>query len=65
MINNPEVVVIILTTFGILGLLLTFRNNWVYHACIKAIGEGFYDELPSYEAMMWKFWIWNVERFRG
>jgi hypothetical protein len=48
-------------------LFFAYRNHWVYKTRIAAIydDEIDYDELPSYDFMMKKFWVWNIEEFIG
>ncbi|WP_208952278.1 hypothetical protein [Rahnella sp. ChDrAdgB13] len=55
------------------GILYCFfvlhRNEWVYKQRMKVLfGEnGFkeFQKLPSYDAMMRKFWIWDVNKFKA
>ena len=28
-----------------------------------AAGKQFHDALPSYEVMLWKFWVWPLSKF--
>lgn len=50
---------------------MMFRNAWVYKVrtrCLhlsKWTGRGHdpYDRLPSYQAMLWRFWIWDINKF--
>ncbi len=45
--------------------LLSIRNQWVYNTCVDMIDEDYekYKLLPSYNYMLYRFWIWDVEVF--
>jgi hypothetical protein len=45
--------------------LMMIRNLWVYKIRMRLIDEDFelYRSLPSYDAMLIKFWIWDVNHF--
>ena len=50
---------------------IMFRNDWVYRNRIRLINkcetlEDFiaFRRLPSYSRMMWKFWVWDIEKFK-
>lgn len=53
------------------GVFMLIRNAWVYKVrtrCLHASKwNGFshepYNRLPSYEAMMRRFWIWDINKF--
>ncbi len=53
----------------LIGILVCFfalmRNNWVYSVRVRMIHEDFekFKRLPSYDHMMSRFWIWNVNKF--
>ena len=57
----------------ILGIVILFfiaifigiRNNWVYNNRIKLISDDWetYQKLPSYDQMMFKFWVWDINKF--
>ena len=46
-------------------LFLLFRNSWVCRVRVNMIYNDHdkYEELPSYDAMLWRFWIWDVNKF--
>jgi len=47
-------------------IMMLFRNGWVHSTRNKILKSGlreFY-KLPSYNTMMLKFWIWNVDKFK-
>jgi hypothetical protein len=70
--------VILISPFILLSFLLSFfliRNQWVYQVRIKTIGNPdppwymknrsvTYEELLSYDEMMYKWWVWDVEKLR-
>ena len=45
--------------------LLFGRNYWVLEVRIHLLKTDFqkFKKLPCYETMLFKFWIWNVEKF--
>ena len=47
------------------SLFMLFRNDWVYKVRTRILHEDMdrYMRLPSYEGMLYKFWVWDVERF--
>jgi hypothetical protein len=60
------------TLFIIIGLIAVlegfcFRNNWVYDKRTACIDNDFdkYKRLPSYEHMLYRFWIWDIDKFLG
>lgn len=48
-----------------LSLYLLVRNYFVFTYRMKVINTNFdrYDLLPSYHTMMWKFWVWPMDKF--
>ena len=56
---------------ALFSLLMLFRNNWVYNKRTEILNRqtnlsdlnNEYDRLPSYDQMMWRFWIWDIEKF--
>lgn len=62
----------LLVSIGFLFFFL-YRNDWVYkkrmailNAPNKTTREQLddYDSLVDYDTMFWKFWIWDIEKFR-
>lgn len=55
----------ILWLFIIFNLFLLYRVERVYNYRTDLIWDDFetYNRLPSYEAMVWKFWIWDFDKF--
>jgi hypothetical protein len=52
---------------GFFGLLFAqYRNIWVYNQRIKLIHTSFdtYDDYLSYNEMMHKFWVWDIEKLK-
>ena len=54
--------------FGVVGvvlLLLLWRNERVYRFRVALIWADWaaFQRLPSYDAMMLRFWIWPLRRF--
>lgn len=44
-------------------VMLFIRNNWVYRNRLRLLRTPDYDRLPSYETMLWRWWVWDVRRF--
>jgi hypothetical protein len=55
---------VMLICIGFVFMLMK-RNEWVCKNRIRIlyIDMDVYDKLPSYEYMLYHFWIWNVEKF--
>ena len=47
----------------ILCLVMLVRNERVYRINIRALEEGDYTELPSYNSMMWQITKWKYEHW--
>lgn len=49
------------------GLFMLVRNHWVYSVRSSALNKslGEYYKLTSYDNMLWRFWIWDVEQFKA
>lgn len=64
----------LLVIFGVaFAAAILIRNNWVYRARIgelnnphRTLTENLreHDRLPSYDAMMLRCWVWDVEKFK-
>lgn len=60
---------------GLLICLFAFiRNDWVYRTRMGVLHEpgvglgqrlANHDRLPSYDAMFFRFWVWDVNEFLG
>lgn len=48
----------------IMGIFAFLRNNWVFSVRMKLIGNPRKPEYLSYDMMMLKFWIWNIEKLK-
>jgi len=59
----------VLTSISVIFIFITvfiwIRNNWVYKNRIKLIDDDWeaYKKLPSYDQMMFKFWVWDINKF--
>jgi hypothetical protein len=52
--------------FNVFMLHQIFRNYWVYRRRVEWIYHDLYDfnaKAPSYEYMLWHFWIWDMKQF--
>lgn len=47
----------------LISLFALYRNQKVYEFRVKMIGTPMYEELPEYDTMFLKFWVWPMERF--
>jgi len=58
---------IIIWSLFVGGILLALRNIWVYKKRTQLLYDDMllYDLLPSYNKMMFQFWIWDIKRFIG
>lgn len=50
---------------GTVSLLISARVKWAIKARAKVFERSVaqYMDLPSLDAMIWRFWIWDVEDF--
>ena len=62
---------LICITWALFGVFILFRSSWVHKKrmeildtkpYIKSLEE--YSKLPSYDYMLYHFWIWDVEKFK-
>ena len=51
--------------FAFCGFML-IRNHWVFKNRCKLIDSDFvaYKKLPSYDYMFYRFWIWDMKKFK-
>ncbi len=58
----------------VFSLFMVYRNQWVYRQYVEAlhcsndVSECLreHDRLPKdYDTMMWRWWIWDVEKFKS
>lgn len=72
--NIPQIaflgVFLVLLVAGLLSLLMIVRINWVLHARLRVLDKQppeqaviEYELLPSFDQMMWRFWIWDIKKF--
>ncbi len=65
--NIIDIVFVCFISTGALTLAFCFfmikRHDWVDAKRIEAIKYGYYENLPTYNEMMRRFWIWDVQRF--
>lgn len=66
-----KIALIIIQMFGLLAMLaslfMLFRIKWVADQRIRILDEHYDDHvrLTSFNNMMWRFWIWDVNKFMG
>nr|SAY45630.1 Uncharacterised protein [Serratia marcescens] len=47
-------------------IFVLYRNDWVYRQRCRVMdhfGPLLYELLPPYHVMLWKVWVWNVNKF--
>ena len=65
------VIILVALSIGFFALFLMFRNNWVYEKRIDIILKSpvakhrdIIKQYKSYNEMLFRFWIWNIEKLR-
>lgn len=50
---------------GVFAIYILFRNEWVYNCRTFLLHSNYdtYKKLPSYDKMVLKFWVWDVNKF--
>lgn len=50
----------------VFSVMMLFRNQWVYRVRSELMERNMnaYEKLPSYNAMMNRFWRWRLEDFQ-
>lgn len=58
-------VLILVSVILFIAVFIEIRNKWVYKNRIKLIDDDWkaYKKLPSYNQMMFKFWVWDINKF--
>lgn len=48
-------------------IYMLIRNQWVFDNRIKILNRSHleYSRLPSYDTMLNRFWVWDIEKFKG
>ena len=46
-----------------IGFYLLYCNEWVAARRIEAAHNGTYLKLPSHGYMLFKFWVWDINKF--
>ena len=48
------------------AVFLMFRNTWVLVERVEQAykNQAEYDKLCSYTCMLFKFWVWDIEKFK-
>lgn len=59
--------------FIIFPIFFAFQNFWVYRQRMKVLNDESlplnrrlieYGKLAEYDAMLWRWWIWDIEKFK-
>ena len=60
------IAVISMLWFVIVVPLLLFRNSWVLRKRLDLLNRDIneYKKLSSYDSMVYKIWIWDINRFK-
>ena len=47
-------------------IFMLFRNKWVFNQRIATLNTDMkeYGKLAEYNTMLFKFWIWDIEKFK-
>lgn len=55
----------LLLIWTLILIFLFIRNEWAYRERIKLLNSNFdlYLKLPSYNKIIFSFWIWNINKF--
>lgn len=66
--SRLELMITILTIYALVACSILFfqiRNNWVFKTRKNMIDDDFqkYKTLVDYNTMLFRFWIWDVEKF--
>lgn len=48
----------------IINILFAIRNEWVCRQRLKMLEAGEYNRLPSYDEIMDKWWVWDINKLR-
>lgn len=61
-----DFILVICALLFFVPILMLVRNEWVYKSRDKLISERFdeYDDYLDYDAMMRKFWVWDIEKLK-
>jgi len=75
-VSAPAIIIMALGVLAALSFsaffIITIRNGWVYRVRTQMLRESVwthegvfepYSRLASYDAMMWRFWVWDVSKF--
>ncbi len=62
------VLICVVVVFGGMAILLTVRNNWVLEKRLELNrfenGNHIINAYVGYYEMVFRFWVWDVEKFR-
>ncbi len=65
--NTDTLFLLIWTAAFALGLsifiMLLIRNEWVFRERRKLSRSPDYERLPSYETMLRRWWVWDINKF--
>ena len=59
-------IILILLGIIIIGIFLFIRNEWTYNKLIYTHhnNKKLFYELEGYYKIFFKFWIWDIEKFK-
>ena len=60
-----QVLILVSVILFFIAVFIWIRNKWVYKNRIKLINDDWesFKKLPSYDQMMFKFWVWDINKF--
>lgn len=60
-----QVLILVSVILFFIAIFILIRNEWVYKNRIKLINDDWesFKKLPSYDQMMFKFWVWDINKF--
>jgi len=63
-----NIFIYILLAICVVGILFSFfllvRNQWVYHNQLLSLEKDQLEEYLSYDRMLMKFWVWDIDKLR-
>lgn len=61
-------IILVISSAGLFASLFALvRVRWVFNMRINMIDEDYeaYKRLPTFDAMMRRFWVWDIEAFKA
>jgi hypothetical protein len=60
-----QAVIVCCLVLMVFSVFLGIRNQWVFRQRRKLMESNFetFKKLPSYEKMVWRWWVWDIYKF--